>query len=290
MKELLVLLFLLLQTPWGVQDVQADAVWALTRGAGMTVAVVDSGVDISHPVLDGHVTDGYDVWDDDPDPLDVCGHGTALASIVAMVAPEAAIMPVKAMSDECYGTYSRLITGIEYATDAGAQIILVASGAYAPTPQLEAAVRYAQERGVLVIGGAGNDATNAPFYPAAYGMTVTATNRTGGLYWRSNYGPHVDLAAPGVEVEAAHPDNAWVVTSGTSMAAAHAAGAAALVWSAQPQLTAEELADLLRETADDCGLIGYDEYCGHGRVNAWNAVAPHCTDLWLPLIEGRKGA
>ena len=108
-------------------------------------------------------------------------------------------MPVKAMSDECYGTYSRLITGIEYATDAGAQIILVASGAYAPTPQLEAAVRYAQESNVLVIGGAGNDATNAPFYPATYGLTVTATDWTGNLYWRSNWPASICRAGRGSE-------------------------------------------------------------------------------------------
>ena len=238
----------------------------------VVVAILDSGVDASHPAFAGRIVDGYDVWYDDADPDDGCGHGTALAGIVAQLAPDAAIMPVKVMADECYGTYSRMAEGIVYAADAGADIILIASGGYAPSDSLAEAVEYAQGRGALVVGGAGNDGTDAPFYPAAYVFSVSAVDRLCGPYYRSNYGAHVDIAAPGVEVWTTAPGG-YAIRSGTSMAAAHVAGAAALVWGARPELTADGVAARLMETADRCSEPG--------RVNAERAVAP--VQVWLPM-------
>lgn len=239
----------------------------------VVVAILDSGVDASHPAFAGRIVDGYDVWYDDADPDDGCGHGTALAGIVAQLAPDAAIMPVKVMADECYGTYSRMAEGIVYAADAGADIILIASGGYAPSDSLAEAVEYAQGRGALVVAGAGNDGTDAPFYPAAYATLATAAvDRLCGPYYRSNYGAHVDIAAPGVEVWTTAPGG-YAIRSGTSMAAAHVAGAAALVWAAWPDMAADDVAALLMETADRCSEPG--------RVNAERAVAP--VQVWLPM-------
>ena len=280
----LLLVLNLAATSWGIQDVEADAAWMVTRGEGVTVAVVDSGVDESHLALSGHVVGGYDVWDGDSDPADGCGHGTALASIVAEVAPEATILPVRVIGDECFGTYSRIVEGIKYAMDAGAHIILIASGAYWPSFDLAAAVQYAQENDVLVVGGAGNDGTTMPFYPAAYALNVTAIDRAGVLYWRSNYGPYIDLAAPGVGVKVATLDGNYITSNGTSLAAAYAAGAAALVRAGRPELTANEVAEVLSTTTDECGAPGYDEHCGYGRINVMRALLAG-EEMHLPLVR-----
>lgn len=246
----------------------------------VVVAILDSGVDASHPALVGRIVPGYDVWYGDADPDDRCGHGTNLAGIVAQLAPDAAIMPIKVMADECYGTYSRMEAGIVLAIEAGAHIVLIASGGYLPNDSLAEAVAYAQGRGALVVGGAGNDGTDAPFYPAAYALTVSAVDRLGGLYYRSNYGPHIDLAALGVEVRTAGLGGDAIV-SGTSFAGAHAAGVAALTWAAHPAMSADDVAALLMETARDCAEPGRDDRCGWGQVDAVRAVAP--VQVWLPM-------
>jgi len=267
---------------WGAARVGIPQAWAQSEGAGVVAAIVDSGVDAAHPDLAGRVLPGRNVWDGG-DTGDVCGHGTHLAGIVAAVAPGAMLLPVKAMADECYGTYSALIDGIVYAADAGAQVILIASGAYFAGGALREAVVYAQERGALVVAAAGNGGCSAPFYPAAYAYAVAGTDYVAGVYWRSDYGPHIAVAAPAVEIWSAAPGGLYAIRSGTSMAAAHAAGAAALVWGARPELTAEGVAALLRATADDCGEPGRDDRCGDGRVNAWRATAP--VQAWLPWVR-----
>lgn len=267
--------------PWGVARVGIPQAWAMADGAGVVVAVVDSGVDAAHPDLTGRVLPGHNLWDRG-DASDGCGHGTHLAGIVAAIAPQASILPVKVMADECYGTYSRLAEGIIYAADAGADIVLVASGGYYDSAKLREAVEYARGRDVLVVAAAGNGASSSPFYPAAYAFAVSGTDRLDWPYYLTDHGPHIAVAAPAVEIWCATPGGGYAIRSGTSMAAAHVAGVAALVRAQWPNLTALEVGDLVRTSADDCGVPGRDDWCGDGRVSAWRAIAP--TVAWLPVV------
>ncbi|MDI9549647.1 MAG: S8 family serine peptidase [Chloroflexota bacterium] len=249
------------------------------RAEGPLVAVVDSGVDATHPDLAQRVAEGCNVWDGG-DTHDACGHGTNIAGVMAEAAPAARILPVKAMSDDCYGTYSRLIAGVECAVEMGAQVILIASGAYFDSPALHAAVSAARQSGVLLVAGAGNDGTAAPFYPAAYEevVTVAGVDRLGAPYWRTNYGPHVDIAGPALEVRCAAAGGGYDVCSGTSSAGAYVAGAAAHVWALRPEWKADEVAAHLCAVAVDCIAPDQGAYCGCGRVNVERAVR-----LALPL-------
>lgn len=268
---------------WGVGRVAAPQTWPHTRGEGVTVAVLDSGI-AAHDDLIDRVVSGASFIDSDAG--DVCGHGTRVAGTVAGlltgVAPAVNLMPVKVLGDQCYGTYSALISGVLYAADAGAQIINISLTGTVDIPALRAAVEYAQERGALVIAAAGNTGTDKPLYPAAYALTVTGTDARDAPYWHNSYGPHIDLGAPAVEIVTTSPAG-YTAASGTSFAAPHVAGAAALAWSLQPDMTADEVAKLLMLSAADCGAPGWDEQCGHGRVDAWAAARDLLHAVYLPV-------
>jgi len=294
-------------TQWAPKRIQAPEAWEESDGRDVVVAVVDSGIDPDHPELRGRLVPGYNFWEDNADTSDRCGHGTHVAGIVAAtghngegmagIAPGAKLMPVKVMADECFGTYSRMIAGILYAVDAGARVIVITSGAYIESPMLHDAVRYAQDQGVLVVAAAGNDATDRPFYPAAYDevIAVAGANQVDASYYRTNYGPHIDLAAPAVEILSAfwaNGQSTYAIRSGTSMAAPHVAGTAALALALDPALPLADLVNSLLAGADDCGVPGWDPYFGYGRTNAWHTVQAvlraekNALTVYLPALLG----
>ncbi|MEA3510623.1 MAG: S8 family serine peptidase, partial [Actinomycetota bacterium] len=279
--------------------------------AGVVIAVVDTGVDLDHPDLtsrlwtnegeipgngidddaNGYIDDvhGWDTYSHDGDPNDEAWHGTAVAGVAAAaangvgisgVAPGATIMVVRACQTSC--PTSAIVEGIAYALDNGARIVNLSLGSHTANDALEDAVNAAGAAGAVVVAASGNSGTDNdawPIYPAGYPgnhiIAVAATDHNDELAassgWASNYGSSsVDLGAPGVSIRTTSPGG-WTDESGTSFAAPHVAGAAALIRSLRPESTPESVSELLFLSVDTLpGLT--NKVATGGRLNAGGAV------------------
>jgi thermitase len=286
---------------WGPAKIQADFAWNTTMGsASIIVAVIDTGIDWSHPDLaPNYVPLGYDWVNNNPDPMDDNGHGTHVAGIIAAAINNSVgiaglanvrIMAEKVLDKDGSGTSSDVALGIIHAVDSGAKIINLSLGATYPSEVLYEAVRYAFEHGVLVVAAAGNSASSAKEYPAGYDevVAVSATTKSDSLASFSNYGDWIDVAAPGVNIYSTFINDSYAYLSGTSMASPHVAGVAALIWSEFPNMTRDQVWAQLQYTADDIGAPGFNIYYGFGRINAKKAVeeAPMDHDLLVLRMRG----
>ncbi len=270
---------------WGPSKIQAPAAWDVTVGSSdIIIAIVDTGVDLDHPDLNGKIVSGWDFANDDPIAQDDHGHGTHVAGIataetnnsqgVAGISWQAQIMPVKVLDNEGEGSYSDVAEGILWACNHGAKIINLSLGGSAYSSTFEDAVNQAYGSGCLMVAAAGNGYGNGVDYPARFAavMAVAATDQNDIRAGFSDYGLEVEVAAPGVDIYSTLWNDKYGWKSGTSMAAPHVAGQAALVWSACPYLTHEEVRTVIQSTADDRGPAGWDVYYGFGRINALAAV------------------
>ncbi len=277
---------------WNMVRVGMPQVWGeVLANPGLILAVLDSGVALQHPDLAPSLVPGYDFVGDDTEPADDFGHGTHVAGIaaavtnngvgVAGVAGGARLMPLKVLNANGAGTYFAIIQAIYYARDRGARILNLSLGGKADDPNLRAAVQMARSAGILVVASAGND--NGPLlYPAAYPevLAVAATDASDQRAGYSNYGTGVDLAAPGGTslqgVYSTLPSAGYGWKYGTSMAAPHVSGAAALIWSVAPGLSVEQVERVLLETCAKVGGIPYpngrNEHLGYGRLDVPAAV------------------
>ena len=281
---------------------EMEAAWSLSRGdPAVVIAIIDTGIDYGHSDLaagiwsnqgevagngldddhNGYVDDvaGWDFYAGNNLPLDLHGHGTHVSGIaaarinnglgVAGVAGEATIMPLGIFHPQGFGTYADLIEAIVYATDNGARVINMSLGAVSYSRGEEAAVDYAWEHGVLLVAAAGNNNNDAMHYPASHDhvLAVSAVTASDSRSSFSSYGDFVDLAAPGTSIMSSRKGNGYGLMSGTSMAAPHVAGLAALILSRNPTLTNVEVRQILESTAEDLGEVGWDRFYGHGRVN-----------------------
>lgn len=290
------------QFQWNLRNIHAEAAWERTTGSGeVIIAVIDTGVDLTHPDLVGKVTAGYDYVNDDDDPSDDVGHGTHVASIAAAssnngegitgVAWMAQIMPIKALDQDGRGAASDVAQGIVWATNHGADVINLSLGTSQYSETINLAVQYAHERGVLVVAAAGNyyQTGNPIVYPAALNhvFTVAAVNDVDLHASYSSSGSYIDIAAPGGDPSGELDQNprhwipgaywrgqgmsyAWL--TGTSQAAPHVAGVAALLLALDPELTPDQLVSIITHSAVDVESTGWDEFSGHGRVDASAAV------------------
>ena len=221
---------------------------------------------------------------EDDDLRDDNGHGTHVAGIaaaetdnqvgIAGISWGAQLMPVKVLDEYGDGWYSDVIAGIVYATDNGADVVNLSLGGEESSQALQEAVDYSHAQGVLLIAATGNKGWPV-FYPAAcdHVLAVGATDADDQRPEFSNYGPETDVVAPGVSIYSTWPwlDGYWH-KSGTSMAAPHAAGLAALIWSARPDLSNDQVAQAISRTALDLGAPGWDEFYGWGRIDAYQAL------------------
>ena len=271
---------------WHLPKVSAPTAWDTTPGsASVTVAVVDSGVQATHPDLAGRVLAGYDFVNSDSDPADDNGHGTAVAGVaaaqgndgigVAGASWNVAILPVKVMNSSGSGSYSAIANGITYAADNGAKIINLSVGGTSSSSTLQNAVAYAWNKGSLIVAAAGNNGSSTTVYPAAYPnvVAVSATTASDTLASFSSYGSFVDLSAPGENITTSWLNSGYVTISGTSFSSPLTAGVAALALSRNPTLSNTALSSLLTANTDDLGASGYDIYFGAGRLNAAKVVA-----------------
>jgi thermitase len=285
----------MLSQQWGLTRIQASQAWAIAAPQRTVyIAIIDTGVDANHPDLSQRMRRnsngtvyGYNAQLNNANTNDFHGHGTHCAGIaaaqtangvgIAGVAGTAPVqmMPVKVLNDQGFGTMSDVARGITWAADNGAHVLSLSLGGTAGTQQLADAVNYAWNRGCLVVAAAGNNGSNAPFYPAFYenALAVAASDPDDRLTNFSQYGAWVDIAAPGSNILSTLPSNAYEAWSGTSMACPHVAGAAALIWSCAPNLTNQQLRLALENNADPVqpywfGGIGD----GKGRLNLHRAL------------------
>ncbi|KPI05828.1 Type VII secretion system peptidase S8A, mycosin-1 [Actinobacteria bacterium OK074] len=282
-------------TQWPLQALDAAAVWKLATGKGITVAVIDNGVDASHPDLKGNVLPGKDFIDGDSDASPAAGdsHGTAMAGDIAGhghgvngadgvkgLAPDAKILPLRDDGARTGG----LAPSIRYAVDHGASVINISQGGSAPSFAYEEqqAIGYALEHNVVIVAGAGNDgksSTEASFFPANYPgvVDVGAVDESNEIWAKSNYGPTLLLTAPGVHVVSAGTDSdGYDSGSGTSDATAYVSAACALLRQKFPDLTAGQIVNRLTKTAglpaSAKGLKLPDEKYGYGYIRPLAAL------------------
>ncbi len=268
------------ELPWGVDRIDADLTDA--TGFGATVCVVDTGVDKDHPdlqvaggknfVAKGRFADP-NKWDDDN------GHGTHVAGTVAAldntlgvvgVAPQTSLLAAKVLDRRGSGYLSDVIAGIDYCVSSGADVVSMSLGTSSDVQTMHDAVDAAYANDVLLVAAAGNDYGGAVSFPAAYDsvVAVSATDSSDGVASFSSVGPEVELSAPGVSILSTWNDGGYNTISGTSMAAPHVSGVAALAVQLNPSFSNAEIRALLQNTADELGAVGRDDLYGYGLVDA----------------------
>jgi serine protease len=310
---------------WDLADtgfgIRAETAWNTSIGSGVTVAVVDTGVAYENyggltaaPDLAGtKFVPGFDFVDYDTHPQDQNGHGTHVAGTLAQttnngigcagVAFGAAIMPVRVLDKDGAGTMDQVASGIRWAVDNGARVINLSLGGPSGSAALLSAVQYAASKDVVVVAAAGNKSSATLEYPANYPDTISvgATRFDGQLAAYSNYGPEVDVVAPGGDLKVdqnrdGYPDGILqqmpvpgAITTfnlyfmqGTSMATPHVAGIAALVRSRHPEWSAALVREAIEKTCRDLGLSGKDGTYGYGLVDAAAAVGYVPPDTTAP--------
>ncbi len=289
---------------WGVDHVEADLVWGGAQGAvnvttsiagaSVKVAVIDTGIDYTHPDLAAAYAGGYDFVNGDNDPLDDQGHGTHVAGTITAldngagligVAPKVQLYAVKVLDSAGSGTSSNVAAGIDWAASNGMNIASLSLGSSTASTTIQTAGQNAYAAGVLLVAASGNDGLSSVSYPAAFAefIAVGATDQNDQLASFSNYGSAQELVAPGVSITSTTPTysvgsgaNAPALNydtwSGTSMATPHVSGVAALVFSADPTLTNVDVRNILTSSARDLGAAGWDSTYGYGLVDAYAAV------------------
>lgn len=314
---------------WGLSAINVEAAWNSTRGKGVTIAVIDTGLDFTHPDIQGNIWSnpdeiagngkdddgngyiddirGWDFYNNDNNATDDNGHGTHVAGIssavrnnyqgIAGVAPESKVMALKALDSGGGGTlgtiFSALSKAIRYAANEGAKVINMSLGIpsnlfYNQTVYntFKDAVAYAKNKGAIIVASAGNSGSLVNSYPALFSdvISVGAMSSSTSRASYSSYGSQLDVAAPGssiLSLKAAGTNLAssydaagkYMYLSGTSMAAPMVSGTIALLLSANPKLSFNDIYKILQNSSTDKGSAGYDIYYGFGMINPYKALS-----------------
>jgi len=281
---------------YGPQKISAPLAWDTTQGsAGMIIAIVDTGIDCTHPDVGLKCVPGYDFIHGIPlsgtENSDDFGHGTHVACIaacstnnsvgVAGLNWNAKVMPVKVCDSGGSCPDAAIVNGNHWAADHGAGVINMSLGGSLPTTMQEG-VDYAYNHGVLVISACGNSGSQPCLFPAAFAnsMAVSCTDSGDNICYFSSRGLEVDVAAPGYGVLSAVPTGScglcdpsgYVQLSGTSMSTPHVTGVASLIRGQHPEYSVDQVWGLIQQSADDKGAAGFDRNYGFGRLNAAKAV------------------
>jgi subtilisin family serine protease len=282
-------------------DIDTDLAWDITQGdPNLIVAILDTGLKLDHPEFSGRIVAGYDFVNNDSDPTDDFGHGTNVAGIAlakgnnsigyAGVNWNSKIMICKILDNTNSGFYSWWADAIYFAVDNGAKVINLSAGGNGSSTLLENAINYAYNNNVSVVVSSGNQNSTIQ-YPAKYtnaiavGSTNSNDQRSNPFFWSttsgSNYGPELDFVAPGNYIYGlSHLSNTdysyyW---GGTSQAAPHLTGVISLLLSVNPSLTVSQIRLILQQSSQDLignsfDTVGWDQYYGYGRINAFNAIS-----------------
>lgn len=273
----------LASTSWHLARINAPAAWDRALGTGVVVAVLDTGVDATHPDLASRLVAGWNLYDNNGDTSDVHGHGTKTAGAVGAAANnalggvgvswDARIMPIRIGSATGTSTFSLIAAGITAAADRGARVASVSFRGLGASASVLSAAQYMRSKGGVVVVAAGNEGALQSTPPTNVLTTVAATGSTDVRASFSNYGPFIDVAAPGVSVRTTVKGGTYGTASGTSFSTPIVAGIYALMMSANRSLTPTQLDSMLFASTVDLGTAGFDDYYGYGRVDAAAAVA-----------------
>ncbi|MCX2967581.1 MULTISPECIES: type VII secretion-associated serine protease mycosin [Streptomyces] len=298
--------------PWALQRVQLDQLWERTKGAGVRVAVIDTGVDADHPQLKDAVDvgSGADLIPEDKrregaptgPTADLVGHGTKVAGIIAArpapdtgfvgIAPEATVIPIRQNDDQGSGNTTTLARAIRHALDEKADIINISQDTTTPLEEghpLQDAVERALAQGVVVIASAGNDGADGKLkdtYPASFPgvLAVAASDRNNERALFSQRGEFVGIAAPGVDIVSTVPGGGHCADNGTSFAAPFVAGVAALLRAEHPEWEPHQIVAQLQQTAERA-VSGKDRHVGWGVVDPVRALTQDDQPIDEPVAQ-----
>jgi subtilisin family serine protease len=278
---------------YAVAQLRLPQAHALVRGMNVTIAVIDSGIDVKHPELANSVADSFDALGSREGPHT---HGTGIAgAIVAHAklmgsAPEARLIAIRAFGAGSKGAESTsyvILRGLDYAAEHGAQIINM-SFAGPKDSLIERGIAATAARGILMVAASGNaGAKSPPLYPAANPnvIAVSGTDAQEKLFAASNRGNHIAVAAPGADIFLPAPDEKYQITSGTSFSAAYVSGVVALMLERNPALKPGDVRAILAKTARDLGAPGRDDQFGAGEADAFAAVIAAAAAPAVPLAS-----
>jgi len=266
--------------PWGIDRINADVAWNVATGFGVKVAILDTGIDTGHPDLAPNIAGGANMINPRKSFRDDNGHGTHVAGTIAAVdndfgvvgvAPEALLYGIKVLDKSGSGWLSDILEGLQWCIDNQIDIVNMSLSASSFSQVFQDAITAVDNAGIVQVSAAGNE-SGAVSYPAAFPETiaVSATDDADGFAYYSNFGPEVDLAAPGSSILSTYRGGRYAIMSGTSMATPHVAGAAALLLEVDSSLTVDHLLYILVQTADDIGLS--EEQQGAGLLDAGQAA------------------
>jgi thermitase len=267
---------------WALPKIQAPSAWDSANGSGVTIAILDTGIDSTHPDLAPNLVPGWNVYDNTSNTTDIHGHGTWVAGVAAMAANNAKgsagvawgakIMPIRIADANAYAYWSTVAQGIYWAADHGAKVVNVSYNGVSGSSTVQSAAQYLRSKGGVVVVAAGNSGALESIAANDSILTVAATDQNDVRASFSSYGPYVDLSAPGVSVYTTTVGGGYSNASGTSFASPVVAATAALMLSSNSKLTPADVDRLLTGKSVDLGTTGYDPYYGYGRVDAASAV------------------
>lgn len=268
---------------WALPKTQATTAWDTTNGNGVVIAILDTGVNSSHPDLASNIVPGWNIYDNNANTSDVHGHGTGVAGTAAMVGNNgtgstgvawgAKIMPVRISAPDGYAYWSTVAQGVYWAADNGAKVVNISYNGVSGSSTVQSAAQYLRNKGGVVVVAAGNSGGLESIAANDALLTVSATDSNDARASFSSYGDYVDLAAPGVSIYSTTSAGSYANWSGTSFSSPVTAGVVALMMSANSKLGSADIERILKSTAVDLGSAGADPYFGAGRVDAAKAVA-----------------
>ena len=287
---------------WHLPKINTPQAWGDSQGAGITIAILDSGVDSNHPDLAAKMVPGWNFYDNNSNTADVRGHGTKVAGAaaaitdnntgVAGVAGQSRIMPIRVSNSNGRGSWSAISQGLTWAADNGARVANLSFLGVTSSSSTRSAAQYMKNKGGLVAVSGGNTGTLENYTVTTSMIPVSATDTNDNRTSWSSYGDYVMLTAPGAGIWTSTIGGGYGAVSGTSFSSPITAGVIALMMAANPKMRNTDIENALFNTAVDLGAVGRDPYYGYGRVDAAAAVlavitgnTPTDTDTEAPTVS-----